>query len=545
MSDKKTERQKRRQELDDFWQVDDLIPSRRAYVYPGDTNTAEILVDPPQGAGKAPAASSHPIPGRQEAEAAVRMPPPERYTPENSLFAEVIIGRWRNDYHYYEAFLRDALRLFAVRGVECRRKPFFSYVPQYSQMDVEQLNWYLWWRESMRAGAPIDTDFSYIQLYICELINLSRRTDAAVTREQLLLVWRHYRETFRQLDASLPEWICDHGLLHRLPAPALSGEEQLALMSRCRLREYFIPCKGDGPTADTVLTFCCNYDWRKSKFYTAEHRALYEKTIHSVIERMRLEDPMLKELLLATAGQESKMVRDAYSGAICAAEVKRKIEVRYTAFARNDRLKAVVTEYVKHTENRIRAYLGVRSRLSAAPLPERSNELMSRCLGELLPLKGRSTQRPEKPAYERLYDLPQKPLSYAEAARIETDSWDTTRRLVEAFSEEGEALAPAPVPTPAPPSVSLPQEISQAPLAEREGEPFAPYRGFLQAVLQEDSAAQRQEADRAGMLPEVFADRLNELAAEELGDILIEENGGAFCVIEDYRALAEQLLGPA
>ena len=60
--------------------------------------------------------------------------PDEDYIPENALIHKVRIYRWKSDYRYYESFVRDAVRLYAIKGVECPRVSFFSYVPQYSQM---------------------------------------------------------------------------------------------------------------------------------------------------------------------------------------------------------------------------------------------------------------------------------------------------------------------------------------------------------------------------------------------------------------------------
>ena len=36
--------------------------------------------------------------------------------------------------------------------------------------------------------------------------------------------------------------------------------------------------------------------------------------------------------------------------------------------------------------------------------------------------------------------------------------------------------------------------------------------------------------------------QINEIAAEHLGDILLEENGNGFSVLEDYREVVEELL---
>ena len=45
-----------------------------------------------------------------------------------------------------------------------------------------------------------------------------------------------------------------------------------------------------------------------------------------------------------------------------------------------------------------------------------------------------------------------------------------------------------------------------------------------------------------GKLPDAVADEINEIAAEELGDILLEADDNGYRLIEDYRDALEDLL---
>ena len=59
---------------------------------------------------------------------------------------------------------------------------------------------------------------------------------------------------------------------------------------------------------------------------------------------------------------------------------------------------------------------------------------------------------------------------------------------------------------------------------------------FLLAALAEDRDRQKRVATRISAMPDAIADEINELAAELLGDILLEEDDmGGFRVIEEYR----------
>ena len=557
------EKNGRQEELDRFWEIDDLIPAGRAIHYPANTETTEIVLEPVE---KERTSGGVPIPKREEpvrryipphtAENTAPRKADEEYTPEHALLHRVRIYRMRSEYQYYEAFIRDAVRLYPIRGERCEPSPFFSYVPQYSQMTRSQLEWYLWWRENFRQGIRLDVDYSYLLLYAYELVNLSGRVDAAVIRDGLCRLWLEYRDLFHQLDSYLPEWICDCCLLHRLPPPDFEVSRQLsAAMSHCKLKEFYITSAGEDGYLRALLTFCCSYDYRKSKFYTEEHAALFDRAITGAVKAVSLHSEQEGKPFASAGLEESRILRDAYVGALCASRIKRRIEVEYCSFSRSHELKILITDVVKYTENRIRQALGIRSRLSVYALPTSVRSWIDEYLASVLPARERGAlpqKEMSRPDYEKQYDTPHKPISFAAAEEIERRSWDTTRRLVEAFEEDGEREKSIRSEAPWGETENPLQEkaLQPVPIAfseENDGtleqtDVWSPYRAFLRAVRKGDSAAQRAEAKAQGMLSEVLADRINELAADAFGDVLLEETDGGYAVIEDYAELLDQLI---
>ena len=567
----------RDEELDRFWDIDALIPAKRVPRHrTPDTETAEIVLEPIAQTGTGNGgetsdtslrASQAAIPRRSEdapkphfipphtADEESRRPiPDEEYEPENALIRKVRLYRWKSNYRYYEGFVRDAVRLYGVQGAECPRVPFFSYVPQYTQMSRAQLEWYLWWRRNVRNGHFLETDYSYVLLYVYELINLSGRMDAVQSQGLLFEVWMHYRDTYRQLDSYLPEWICDYSLIHRLPPPAAcKGERLSAIMSHCTLKEFYVPTDGEDVYARALLTFCSNYNYRKSKFCTPERAALIDRVICGALERVVQKTRDGDRLFLHAGMDDSRLVRDAYSGALCSYRIKRRIEVEFCSVSRSHELRYLVTDVVKYAENRLRYYHGVRSRLTIYGLPTNVRKILEVYLNEQLPAQSRAPvkQEKEEPAYEHLYDLPQKEFSLSDAAQIERLSWDTTERLVEAFEEADESTKqPASILPPAVPAAPM-APIPPIPTVEEgtqstngEGdlwEVLAPYQSFLQAVLNGNTSAQQNAAQAAGLPLEVLADEVNGLAAEHMGDILLEERENGYAVIEDYLELLTKM----
>lgn len=544
-------------ELNRFWDIDALLPAHRVPPRSRNTDAAEVTVAPAEATG--PVAHAEPLPPRPAgtvvhphdaplAGTSVRRavfppPPPQQeplfvYEPDSTLLHSVTVWKPRTSHAYYDGFCKTAEQLAARHGTPVQPVPFFSYVPQYDQMTPSQLAWYLCLRDCIRQEVYPATDYSYLLLLVFEILNLGDRADPADGLAVLLHVWQHYREVYPRLDGYLPEWICDYCLIHRLPPPALSHEDRKEIMAHCALKEFYVSGGPDG-YLQALLCFASNYDYRKSKFCTAENLPLFDRVVPAVLacvmEKLSGEGKLFSELRM----DDSRLQRFAYSGALCASVNQRKLEVSYCSFSRSHELRFLVTDIVKYTENRLRAHLGIRSRMTVYALPTEVREVIDAECTRLLPPKEivRKPKPVEAPEYEKLYDLPRAALDPAHAAEIERASWDTTQRLVDAFEESDE---PAPVPQPSPP----PAAPEQPPQPERPApdSPFAPYRDFLRAVLAGDTKSIRAAAAQAEGLPDALADEINELAADTLGDILLEDTGNGWKVLDDYRDRLEQIV---
>ena len=639
----------RKKEIDDFWDVDKLLPERPARRTPPPPRTAPTAVEielAPQkpaepvgettpkraaepvtatpltvfsreeestrGAGEydrpmpvpqpapnpnpnpSPSPNPDPRPSVQGATETTRYVPSYKrsesktaeplteYQPDGVLLHSVKVYGWQTGYHYFDSFVEDALRYDGMKPPKTAEKvTFFSYFPQYTQLNRRSEAWYLYWREYVRQGQYPDTDYAYVLLYLFELINLpvGEPTEAMDRRDAMARVWMAYRKPFPQLDHYMCEWLCDYCLIHGLIAPVdlLSPALDL-IIQESRLKEFYLSAavrlpEGDATapagkadptalqTARILMRHCCQYDYRKSKFAGGEHKELFDSTIPAAVAHVL-------PLLLGANGQkpaismlDSTVTRDAYTGALCSYRNKRKIEVSYTSFSRSHELRFLMGDMVKHVENRLRGWIGVRSKLSVMSLPLPLRDALDAYLNPLeLPKSAAVVKKKEepRPAYEALYDLPRKAVSLEDAAAIEADSWETTRILVEAFEGEGNQEKPtesapaaeqasaketpaAPVvsvdPTPAAAPVSVPARDATERTAPATDSPLAPYAPFIKAALDGDSAALRAAAKTLGKMPDALADEINALTADgEIGDIILEDDGmGGYTVIEDYR----------
>ncbi len=535
--------QKSRQTKDDFWDISSLVPPRpkMAKKPPVSRDTVAVeITSAPRGEEKPYRVEDavltehyvHP-PVREE-----KPTPLFTYTPADSLLHEVRVYAWGQRYDYYERFRAHACALLPKEGTPTDSVPFFSYMPQYAQMSTAQLAYYLWWRTNFRKQVYLEAEYSYLLLYLYELINVCDVVAPAEVQDAMLRLWTNYRCAHPRLDALVREWLCDHALLYGLPSPALPSREGREMISGARLKEYYVPLGGDGGAlVDAVLYFCNNYDYTKSKFFTEETAADYHRVLRGAlavaIDYLRARDGNV----LTGGGGVSTVSRDAFSGAICSYQLKRRIEVDYTSFSHTHELRYIMSDVLKYTENGLRAARGVKSRLSVYAVEVPLRERLDAYLATALPPKVRAHAKKEEiPAYERRYDLPARKVSLARAAEIEAASWQTTKRLVEAFetetTDDGVSF-----------KAEDPKTSAVAPVAEQPQDGLAAALGELCALVRffdvGDVAMVRAFAREKGRMTDALVDEINSVAADILGDIILEETGEGYAVIEDYR---EQLV---
>ena len=540
----KKEQNQREGELDRFWDIDALLPKKRSMPISKDVEAVDITDEAPIKSKSKSGSNTEPkrffIPPHTENELLTECSPDEEYSPDNSLISKVQIFRIATNPRYYKGFLEDAKKLFPVTGVECQHIPFFSYIPQYVQMNRAQLKWYLWWRENFKNENYIATDYSYLLLYAYEIINLGSLIPPRVGQKLLCSLWINYRNLFHQLDNYLPNWICDYSLLHHLPPPTDLNEQLLSVaMSHCALKEFYVSASNGRGLLRGIFVYCSNYDFHKSKFFTKENEALFEGTVLDAIGEVLKKTGNEKNWFGIGDMEQCRMMRLAYNGALCADSVKRKIALEYTAFSCSHSLRLLVTDIVKYTENHLRAYLGIRARLGIYALPSSMRNILDAYLNDKLPRPTQASKKSKQADlnadYEKNYELPQRPLSLDNAAAIERRSWQITEKLVEAFDEEVKKAAVAVARDPQKTVQTNPSNVTPTSM-------FAPYLPFLQAVLEEDATSMRKIAQQSGKMIEVLVDEINELAADALGDILLEEAARGFVVIDEYREEAFKLI---
>lgn len=526
--DEKSKWQDKISELDSFWDLDSLIsksfPKKRIDKNPTEQCSAEITAESEENNGTV--IKRYLIPQRPYFDEGYK--PEKEFSCENSLIHSIKIYSWKSNYNYYENFYNDVKRFHNVHCDEAEEVKFFSYVPQYSQMNTKQSKWYFYWRDKARQGEFLPTDYSYIILYIFEIINSEYDSGADKALEQMCLIWKNYRKAYPQLDKYLCEWICDFGLINNVSVlRGIFGNEISEIMRYSSVKEFYASSYIDDSDGfvDIILEFCSNYDYKKSRYYS-ENSGIYDATIKST----------LKELidggaLTGFSTEDCSMRRDSYVGALCSFHAKKKIEIKYCSFSRTNEFRFIVGDIIKYTENKIRTYLSIKSKLGVFSLNDDvKKEIDGIVHFDILKKKNIEKQGIAKNDYDRLYDPPQKEFSLSDAKKIESDSWETTKKLVEAFEEEDQ-------------DEIIQKEASKMPEAGSDrADVFGEYIEFLTAVKRKNFSEQKLIAEKMGKMTDNISDEINEKAIEIYGDVLLEDSGDGYAVIPEYEGLLDDLI---
>lgn len=550
---------------DDFWDLRSLLPQKRPPVMhqpSTDTEPVTVEVGEPDASKDTASLSLRFREVKPTDRRSREVKPAERnrnlleYVPDHGLIKKVTILRWYTKYSFYEQFRFDAVRCKAIEGKRCAHVPFFSYTPQYRQMNQSQLEYYFYWRSECRRGIFHEADFAYVLLYIYEIINVytpsadlsDNKNDASFDEKSFALdmltsIWLNYRGKYKALDKYLSEWLPDFCLINRLPPPTEKLSPILpAIMATASLREFFI---SDAPLApSSLIAFSCSYDWKKSKYISegsdelrSEFQAHIEGALRAVSEA---KDKRFNSDSLRTV----RASRDAFCGSLCAHSIKRRIDIEYVSFSRSVELRSLVTAVVKYSENKLRAHFGIKSRLKVDGLDDAAKAVIDAYFLSVYPSDRHcSSKTEEKLREERYYDEMYGALSVgideAEAKRLEDISWSVTERLTADDYVEAEAkYEPSPdeyipkIENAAP--IEVDADFCDVPELEEKSSLSALHLDVLGKIHTSAPDEAAEICRREGRYLDEIVSEINEYAVDSIGDVLIETENGAYVTIDDY-----------
>lgn len=488
------------------------------------------------------------------------------YEPQNPLIKSVKICADKADEKLFpdtNLFMRERRALLNRKATEAPHATYYSYSPRYSQMSRAQLSYYLWWRENTRNGIFMKADESYIILYAYELAATGEGEDKQAALEMLCAILKNYTEkdinvVFRMM---IRDIICDFCLIHGLSAPLdqLSGVGRI-LTANAFLPEFFIDLSENNRmlAMDLGLSALSMYDYRKSKFYTPETSELFKKVMNGALSAMIGDENAFNAITSFTNGVYGCVTSERRPFARMINIVNRSIRFEITYYQISN-IQSAVTDAMRYSENKLREHMGIKNKLHIMSINPSVKSALDRFFEENYPAmpvidkrrRSAKTAEEESHDYDRFYDVPKTELSPERAIQIERESWSTTKILTEAFADENEVDT----------TVLNAPELIIEPIAESKQNPdynieektasatessssdgifdkiqleLGELADFIKLCISPSPTEQRRFASTHSLSLDEISDRINECAADVFGDILLEDVGGAYGILEDY-----------
>ncbi|MBE6672618.1 MAG: hypothetical protein E7599_03745 [Ruminococcaceae bacterium] len=433
------------------------------------------------------------------------------------LLEQVHVSSWPTPYSFFELFRHDALRFLSASFGEAEYEPFFSFMPQYFQLNGKQLRYYLWWRENVRKGILLRPDYSYVLLYIYEILNLPDRIPPAQGVKQLALVWSNYRREYPRLDRYLCEWMADYCMIHGVALPTeyllpFYGD----ILQKATLAEFYIDALdqnglgGRAAYCRAIMEISNTYRFRQSKAINPQNKATFEKHIPGAVTKLidiLLQDEMPEQ------GEIKHISRDSYAGAVCSYAEKRMLDLSVHPLAIRSDLSRIVTDAVRYSENCVKKGLKLRAGYQSTVLTPKMKGVLDAYFARYFP-SAMVEKRVEERKYDEKYDG-KRGFSDAEALKIEEASRAVASRLGAVYEEEE-------IPVSVPKQAKVADKNQSVP--EKE----------LKALLSGGYAALCALAAEQGVLAETLVERINAYAVDLYGDILLEQTENGYAIIEDY-----------
>lgn len=529
-------------EADDFWDIDKLVPKKSTVMSPFSSGRGSALYEVTEPSDtpteKSVEKSERKLTFSDHASEIKDVALDESYVPTVNKFIKKVTVKSSNDkYDFYGNFRKAALIYHDYKTDKCDYVPFFSYMPQYSQLNPAQKNYYFYWRSEIRRGHFPKTDYSYLYLYVYEILNLPDKIPAEEGIKILAALWREYRVDLPKIGANFSVWIQDYCLIHRLPCPTEELKDFLhEVIAASAFKEFYLSdiAEADGESIGATIAFLSDYDWRKGKFIEEADTELYKKHMYTAMRSLLLRLDSRGELCSAS-GETQILSRNAFPNSLCTHSVKCRLEIEYISLEGADGLRCAITAAVRYTENKIRAMMGVKSRLAVKDLPDRYKEVIDAYFNLVQNADERIRAKEKIPEYERLYDAPSEKLSFAGADEIERASWATTQRLVveedtsdESDGFESESRGDAP-------SADLPSETasdSNSNGSYSSGDTYGLSDADVEFLSSVYNGAEIIGLDEISM--DSAAERINEAFSEQIGDVVLYHDGEKYMIYDDY-----------
>ncbi len=415
---------------------------------------------------------------------------------------------------------------------------FQRYFPTYHDLTTEQLRGYFTWRTAVRKGIFKETSTSFAYIYIYELLSGIGASSAEDSLEKLAEFERGYIDSGigeESIRAYLHRWMLDLAVINGVsPDIARRYADKAKLdrdMAYIVLKEH--KTHTDSEIFDALLAFCGKTASSPAvKEHPDECRHLFAAVWRNAAEYSK--DG--KKLLSLCFGKAHFTSWTPLHNAVCYVQYSKEDRVYELSSGCTYRLKGgkwsvkdcpsfdkkLIDGLMQETERQLRIYLG-----AGSPLKERpENKWAAPYIEAAI-----AADREEKRAAE----AKKVKIRFDDLDRIRRDALHTQNSLLteEERTEDISDTAPD-IPDTPEPARDMPADIPVEVPVPAPAISLDPRQRQVIGMLLE-GASVKDIIRSWGCMAEIFAEQLNELFFDEIGDTAVECDGDDITLTEDYR----------
>ncbi len=269
---------------------------------------------------------------------------------------------------YGDVFLKEAIYYKDKKVEFATRVYYMSHWPTYATMNTEQKKWYFYWRNQIRNNIFLDTDESYIYIYLYEIIAGIGWHTVEEGYYCLKKIWNNYCH-YDSINETLANWIFDFIYINEIPIITLKKIEYLIFSSNSKIlfNKYIEKLKDDKTSFlsfNSIEKFS-KYKISKGKVYEQEaNRELIRNTIEEIFNKIN--KYMMKKYdkgFFDFYKPDCILTNRRY---LFANAIKKKIQyhdINYIPYDIHEPLISKITNIFKLTENKFRKKFSIRGRL--------------------------------------------------------------------------------------------------------------------------------------------------------------------------------------
>jgi len=439
----------------------------------------------------------------------------------------------------YSGFYNDALsypnnaRSLALSHFD--RKPladaqavdYFSFKPSFSDLNLAQLEYYIYWRNEVYNGNIIKCSPSYAMLLVSEIINLPDLIPPEKGIGIIIDLWEKAFDDKTRYDRMLSDTVFEYCIIHDLPIPferlrgVLNSSKAPVsqVLGLLYVIDHLLLKPTDFSSDDLAFIFenCLSYSFKQGKHYSEndKFREMLDLEYYSVLAKFFKAFPDCISKIFDDHEKRTspiKIIKPAFLNINVSSDIKRNIVFEYYSFDKGDVEFQQLVNLAKHLENRFRSECGIRARLAVSALPPEFKSALDNAMSNVTTPDESKKDNKEAPLIQKKVEI-----DVGKAIQIEELSWDTTKMLTEGI----EVFVPDPSE-----EDGIPENIDECSrLSEVE-------LNVLRALIGNSLSEAEAVCRASGQFLDSVAASINEKLFDDFDDIVIDIS--TKCIFDEY-----------